>query len=78
MDHFTSPEGEPGKPETNFNNRPNSFMTGAPPRTAQVRTGSNFGAHTAPSRLLVAKVSNEFFPVYLSYGTGASVYTRYR
>ncbi|GAQ80177.1 starch branching enzyme [Klebsormidium nitens] len=36
VDHFTSPEGEPGKPETNFNNRPNSFLTGAPPRTAQV------------------------------------------
>jgi 1,4-alpha-glucan branching enzyme len=38
VDHFTSPEGEPGKPETNFNNRPNSFLTGAPPRTVQVRS----------------------------------------
>lgn len=42
MDHFTSPEGEPGKPETNFNNRPNSFLTGSPPRTAQVRGGTSF------------------------------------
>ncbi|GFZ10518.1 starch branching enzyme 2.1 [Actinidia rufa] len=25
VDHFTSPEGIPGVPETNFNNRPNSF-----------------------------------------------------
>ncbi|KAF7098994.1 hypothetical protein CFC21_100687 [Triticum aestivum] len=32
-DHFTSPEGVPGVPETNFNNRPNSFKVLSPPRT---------------------------------------------
>lgn len=31
--HFTSPEGIPGVPETNFNNRPNSFKVLAPART---------------------------------------------
>ncbi|KAH7437626.1 hypothetical protein KP509_05G081300 [Ceratopteris richardii] len=35
-DHFTNPEGEPGKPLTNFNNRPNSFMVLSPARTCQV------------------------------------------
>uniref|UniRef100_A0A0E0HVR7 1,4-alpha-glucan branching enzyme n=1 Tax=Oryza nivara TaxID=4536 RepID=A0A0E0HVR7_ORYNI len=33
VDHFTSPEGMPGVPETNFNNRPNSFKVLSPPRT---------------------------------------------
>ncbi|XP_050234417.1 1,4-alpha-glucan-branching enzyme 1, chloroplastic/amyloplastic-like [Mercurialis annua] len=33
VDHFTSPEGIPGVPETNFNNRPNSFKILSPPRT---------------------------------------------
>ncbi|CAL4966295.1 unnamed protein product [Urochloa decumbens] len=33
VDHFTSPEGVPGVPETNFNNRPNSFRVLSPPRT---------------------------------------------
>uniref|UniRef100_A0A7N0V7G2 1,4-alpha-glucan branching enzyme n=1 Tax=Kalanchoe fedtschenkoi TaxID=63787 RepID=A0A7N0V7G2_KALFE len=32
-DHFTSPEGIPGVPETNFNNRPNSFKVLSPART---------------------------------------------
>ncbi|XP_042017023.1 1,4-alpha-glucan-branching enzyme, chloroplastic/amyloplastic-like [Salvia splendens] len=32
-DHFTSPEGVP---ETNFNNRPNSFKVLSPPRTCVV------------------------------------------
>lgn len=36
-DHFTSPEGIPGIPETNFNNRPNSFKVLSPPRTCVVR-----------------------------------------
>eukprot|EP00252_Welwitschia_mirabilis_P009173 TRINITY_DN21526_c0_g1_i3.p1 TRINITY_DN21526_c0_g1~~TRINITY_DN21526_c0_g1_i3.p1 ORF type:complete len:776 (+),score=154.88 TRINITY_DN21526_c0_g1_i3:122-2449(+) len=36
VDHFTSPEGIPGKPETNFNNRPNSFKIFIPPRTCLV------------------------------------------
>lgn len=36
VDHFTNPEGEPGKPETNFNNRPNSFMVLSPARSCQV------------------------------------------
>ena len=36
VDHFTSPEGIPGVPETNFNNRPNSFKVLAPPRTCVV------------------------------------------
>ncbi|XP_026394661.1 1,4-alpha-glucan-branching enzyme 1, chloroplastic/amyloplastic-like isoform X1 [Papaver somniferum] len=34
--HFTSPEGIPGVPETNFNNRPNSFQVLAPARTCVV------------------------------------------
>eukprot|EP00257_Ricinus_communis_P016703 XP_015574958.2 LOW QUALITY PROTEIN: 1,4-alpha-glucan-branching enzyme, chloroplastic/amyloplastic [Ricinus communis] len=33
VDHFTSPEGIPGVPETNFNNRPNSFKVLSPPQT---------------------------------------------
>ncbi|XP_073275116.1 1,4-alpha-glucan-branching enzyme-like isoform X2 [Primulina huaijiensis] len=33
VDHFTMPEGIPGVPETNFNNRPNSFKVLSPPRT---------------------------------------------
>lgn len=36
VDHFTNPEGEPGKPETNFNNRPHSFMVMSPSRSCQV------------------------------------------
>ncbi|XP_015884098.3 1,4-alpha-glucan-branching enzyme 1, chloroplastic/amyloplastic [Ziziphus jujuba] len=35
-DHFTSPEGIPGVPETNFNNRPNSFKVLSPSRTCVV------------------------------------------
>jgi len=35
-DHFTSPEGVPGVPETNFNNRPHSMMVLAPARTVVV------------------------------------------
>lgn len=33
VDHFTQPEGVPGQPETNFNNRPHSMMVLAPART---------------------------------------------
>lgn len=36
VDHFTSPEGIPGAPETNFNNRPNSFKVLSPARTCVV------------------------------------------
>ncbi|KAK4489907.1 hypothetical protein RD792_000555 [Penstemon davidsonii] len=36
VDHFTNPEGVPGVPETNFNNRPNSFKVLSPPRTCVV------------------------------------------
>ncbi|KAL6549114.1 1,4-alpha-glucan-branching enzyme [Orobanche hederae] len=36
VDHFTTPEGVPGVPETNFNNRPNSFKVLSPPRTCVV------------------------------------------
>ncbi|KAG0577711.1 hypothetical protein M758_5G168600 [Ceratodon purpureus] len=36
VDHFTNPEGEPGKPETNYNNRPHSFMVMSPSRSCQV------------------------------------------
>ncbi|KAK9129251.1 hypothetical protein Sjap_009738 [Stephania japonica] len=36
VDHFTSPEGIPGEPETNFNNRPNSFKVLSPARTCVV------------------------------------------
>ncbi|XP_059634373.1 1,4-alpha-glucan-branching enzyme 1, chloroplastic/amyloplastic-like isoform X2 [Cornus florida] len=35
-DHFTCPEGIPGVPETNFNNRPNSFKVLSPARTCVV------------------------------------------
>jgi 1,4-alpha-glucan branching enzyme len=30
---FSQPEGVPGKPETNFNNRPHSFTVSSPPRS---------------------------------------------
>ena len=33
---FSDPEGEPGRPETNFNNRPHSFTVCAPCRTLVV------------------------------------------
>lgn len=36
IDHFTSPEGVPGVPETNFNNRPNSLKVLSPARTCVV------------------------------------------
>ncbi|CAI5508118.1 unnamed protein product [Closterium sp. Naga37s-1] len=36
VDHFTSPEGIPGRPETNFNNRCCSLLVLSPPRTCQV------------------------------------------
>ncbi|KAL3505491.1 hypothetical protein ACH5RR_035332 [Cinchona calisaya] len=36
VDHFTTPEGIPGVPETNFNNRPNSIKVLSPPQTAVV------------------------------------------
>uniref|UniRef100_A0A1D1Z3W9 1,4-alpha-glucan branching enzyme n=2 Tax=Anthurium amnicola TaxID=1678845 RepID=A0A1D1Z3W9_9ARAE len=36
VDHFTSPEGIPGVPKTNFNNRPNSFKVLSPARTCVV------------------------------------------
>lgn len=36
VDHFTSPEGIPGIPETNFNNRPNSFRVLSPARSCVV------------------------------------------
>ncbi|XP_044474627.1 1,4-alpha-glucan-branching enzyme 1, chloroplastic/amyloplastic-like isoform X2 [Mangifera indica] len=36
VDHFTCPEGIPGVPETNFNNRPNSFKVLSPARTCVV------------------------------------------
>lgn len=36
MNHFTSPEGIPGVPETNFNNRPNSFKVLSPARSCVV------------------------------------------
>lgn len=36
VDHFTSPEGIPGVPETNFNNRPNSFAVLSPAHTCVV------------------------------------------
>eukprot|EP00270_Netrium_digitus_P010927 TRINITY_DN3429_c0_g1_i1.p1 TRINITY_DN3429_c0_g1~~TRINITY_DN3429_c0_g1_i1.p1 ORF type:complete len:809 (-),score=149.83 TRINITY_DN3429_c0_g1_i1:192-2618(-) len=36
VDHFSSPEGEPGKPETNFNNRCVSIRVLSPSRSCQV------------------------------------------
>lgn len=38
IDHFTCFEGIPGVPETNFNNRPNSFKVLSPARTCVVCT----------------------------------------
>uniref|UniRef100_A0A061R8G3 1,4-alpha-glucan branching enzyme n=1 Tax=Tetraselmis sp. GSL018 TaxID=582737 RepID=A0A061R8G3_9CHLO len=35
-DHFTSPEGTPGTPETNFNNRPHSMLVLSPARSVVV------------------------------------------
>lgn len=35
VDHFSSPEGEPGKPETNFNNRCASILVLSPSRSCQ-------------------------------------------
>ena len=37
-EYFSSPEGEPGRPETNFNNRPCSILVRAPPRTCVAYT----------------------------------------
>ncbi|CAI5518474.1 unnamed protein product [Closterium sp. Naga37s-1] len=37
VDHFTSPEGIPGRPETNFNNRCCSLLVLSPSRTCQLR-----------------------------------------
>ncbi|XP_073390436.1 1,4-alpha-glucan-branching enzyme, chloroplastic/amyloplastic isoform X2 [Physcomitrium patens] len=36
VNHCTNPEGEPGKPETGYNNRPHSFMVMSPSRSCQV------------------------------------------
>ncbi|KAK9809388.1 hypothetical protein WJX73_000627 [Symbiochloris irregularis] len=36
VEHFSSPEGIPGQPETNFNDRPHSILILAPSRTAVV------------------------------------------
>ncbi|KAK9820161.1 hypothetical protein WJX72_006858 [[Myrmecia] bisecta] len=36
VDHFTHPEGEPGKPETNFNKRPHSMKVFSPSRSVVV------------------------------------------
>lgn len=42
VDHFTNPEGVPGVPETNFNNRPNSFKVLSPARTCVVSSTVGF------------------------------------
>ncbi|XP_078160879.1 1,4-alpha-glucan-branching enzyme, chloroplastic/amyloplastic-like [Carex rostrata] len=46
VDHFTEPEGIPGKPETNFNNRPNSFKILSPSHTCVVYYKVNEDAET--------------------------------
>ncbi|XP_076889864.1 uncharacterized protein LOC143540780 [Bidens hawaiensis] len=46
VDHFTSPEGLPGVPETNFNNRPNSFKVLSPPRTCVIKHLLTLSKHT--------------------------------
>eukprot|EP00850_Spirogloea_muscicola_P017671 SM000154S01406 [mRNA] locus=s154:85782:87939:- [translate_table: standard] len=37
VDHFSSPEGIPGEPDTNFNNRPCSIQVLSPSRSCQVQ-----------------------------------------
>ena len=36
VEHFTNPEGVPGVPDTNFNNRAHSMLVAAPARTMAV------------------------------------------
>ncbi|OVA00600.1 Glycoside hydrolase [Macleaya cordata] len=66
VDHFTSPEGIPGVPETNFNNRPNSFKVLSPARTCvvyyRVEEGiedSDDGELTGASEIVAAVAQQE-------------------
>ncbi|KAL2895575.1 1 4-alpha-glucan-branching enzyme 1 chloroplastic/amyloplastic [Bienertia sinuspersici] len=43
VDHFTNPEGIPGVPETNFNNRPNSFKVLSPPHYPEESVSTSTG-----------------------------------
>ena len=81
VDHFTSPEGEPGKPETNYNGRPHSFMVMAPSRSCQV---CNINAlslhHTSPitvTWLLLGSCKHKLFTFYEICGTAKIIFSFY-
>ncbi|XP_021900771.1 1,4-alpha-glucan-branching enzyme 1, chloroplastic/amyloplastic-like [Carica papaya] len=59
VDHFTSPEGIPGVPETNFNNRPHSFKVLSPPRTCVVyyRVEENQVENSNPALISADKIA---------------------
>ncbi|KAG6509597.1 hypothetical protein ZIOFF_027597 [Zingiber officinale] len=62
VDHFTTPEGIPGVPETNFNNRPNSFQVLSPARTCVVyykvdETAEQPGEETIGSESTLSSIS---------------------
>ncbi|KAG6522757.1 hypothetical protein ZIOFF_019909 [Zingiber officinale] len=64
VDHFTTPEGIPGVPETNFNNRPNSFQILSPARTCTVyykvdETAEQPGEETAISETTVSGILDQ-------------------
>ncbi|KAA8528824.1 hypothetical protein F0562_036179 [Nyssa sinensis] len=67
VDHFTSPEGIPGVPETNFNNRPNSFKVLSPAQTCVVyyrfEESENYESGCANESMVLANVvdSNQKF-----------------
>lgn len=63
VDHFTCPEGEPGKPETNYNNRPHSFMVMAPSRSCQV--GRRCHHHTYFVKVIRARFDHVDLMVHL-------------
>ncbi|KAL7116504.1 hypothetical protein ACP275_03G009000 [Erythranthe tilingii] len=62
VDHFTTPEGVPGVPETNFNNRPNSFKVLSPPRTCvvynRVEEGVNEESSSKSAAAQVVEIEN--------------------
>ncbi|XP_042374372.1 1,4-alpha-glucan-branching enzyme, chloroplastic/amyloplastic-like isoform X3 [Zingiber officinale] len=64
VDHFTTPEGIPGVPETNFNNRPNSFQILSPARTCTVyykvdETAEQPGEETAITETTVSGILDQ-------------------
>ncbi|GAB2300446.1 1,4-alpha-glucan-branching enzyme, variant 2 [Dionaea muscipula] len=74
VDHFTMPEGLPGVPETNFNNRPNSFKVLSPPRTCVVyyRVDENQEQNEEAIRGAGASREDESAPVEEDSGSGSA------